>query len=469
MSSSWELPENPRRVVRNANLPTPTPVASKPASTLTRIVWSLILLVSIGAAGTVSWWVYTSRVDARFENHCKALRAARQWRELRSVSLNWMDANPQNIQAIFFAAQSAEKLGQFEEAVQILLEAPRNQGELSALALAEAAEIQFSTLNFPAEAVKNFEEALRLNPREAESRQRLIFFYAMTMQRQKMIDHIKIAIEQGLETRENYVYLVGAEWLIFSNGPQYNNVWRKSDLENEHFNVARALGVVANGYVTPEADARMLGEAPPILKTFGSEIDPDAPQDRKGKEVHYDGVLRAYLEKYPNNLELLSYFLSRSTAAGDAAETARLLARLPAEAETDARFWRYKASWLTSKARRAKTPEERQQLRSESEQALLRAIELNPYDPTARHQLAGILRETGETDRIDRLEAIYNEGAEIRRLVLQAPSAHIDTELFTRIKDYAAICGQSAIADAMARRLQLAPAEDFFPSTTGSP
>jgi tetratricopeptide (TPR) repeat protein len=470
MTSSWELPDNTRRIVRIAAPPTARPSATgKQVSRGATLALATILLVCLCGAGAVSWWVYSSRLNARFENHCKALRGARQWRELRLVSQKWIDANPKNMRAIFFAAQSAEKLGEFDEAVELLLSAPRNQKDQAAIALAEAAEIQFSTLNQPVEAVKNFEEALRLDPREAESRQRLIFVYAMTMERQKMVDHIKMAIDLGLETRENYVYLVGSEWLIFSNGPQYNNLWRKSDLENEHFNVARALGVVANGYVTPEADAKMLGEAPPIFKNSGSEFEPDAPKDRKGREAHYDGILRAYLEKYPTNLELLSYFLSRATAAGDLAETARLLARLPPNAEEDARFWRYKASWQAAKARRATTPDERKKQIDDAEQSLLKAIELNPFDPTARHQLAGILRETGMTDRVDRLEAIYNEGAEIRRLVLQAPSAHIDTELFKRIKDYAAICGQSHVADAMAKRLQLAPAADFFPSPNDSP
>lgn len=416
----------------------------------------------VAGAGYGSWLIYLSRIDARYEKHCKALREARQWKELNQVSRKWVDANPWNLRGVLFAAQSSEKLGDHQDAVDFLLQAPRNQ-PLSSLALSEAAELQFSMLNQPKEAVQNFEESLRLNPREAQSRQRLIFFYAMTMQRQKMIAHIHEAIRLSLETREDYVYLVGSEWLIFSNGAQFNNLWRKSDIENEHFNVARALSVVANGYVTPDADARMLGIAPPtMLQNAGSGLDPDLPADRQGREAHYESILRAYLEKYPKNLELLSYFLSRATSAGDFAETEKLLQQLPPEAEEDGRFWRYKASFELIKARRAKTPAARHAQNREAEKALNRAIELNPYDSTSRHVLAGILRETGELERVDRLEEIYNEGAEIRRLVLQAPSAHIEPELFARIKDYVAICGQSAIADAMAKRLQIAPSDDIF-------
>ena len=106
---------------------------------------------------------------------------------------------------------------------------------------------------------------------------------------------------------------------------------------------------------------------------------------------------------------------------------------------------------------------------SDSQKALEKAVKLNPFDATSRHLLAGILREMGDSRRVERLEEISNEGAELRRLVLQAPSAHVDSEIFSRIKDYAAICGQSDIADAMAKRLQIAPAEDFFPSLSPTP
>ncbi len=474
MSSSWELPDSPapRRVVRSTVAPATT---SKPASK--RIAWPLFavmgMLLLTGAAYG-SYRIYLNRVDSRYEKHCRALREARQWRELKEVSLKWIAHNPTSIRGISYAGMGAERLSQYEEAVEILLKTPRNN-PLSANSIANAAEIEFTVLNRPLDAIKHFEEVLKfpadpLTTRSrAESRQRMIFFYAMTMQRQKMTELIREAIKLGQETREHYVYLVGAEWLIFSNGPQANNLWRKSDIENEHFNVARALGVVANGYVTPEADARMLGDTAPQLQLSGSGIDPNTPEDRQGKEAHYDGILRAYLEKYPQNLELLSYFLARSTAAGDLDETGNLLKKLPTGAESDGRFWRYKASWQLMRARREKDEQKRFASISDAQNSLEKSIEFNPYDGTARHLLAGILRESGDLKRVERLEAISNEGSEIRRLVLQAPSAHVDEILFKRIKDYVAICGQSDIADAMARRLQLAPAEDFFPSPTLNP
>lgn len=458
--SSWELPDNTRRVVRAA-----APIVrERQARSASRwLGFTLVSVLILCGAAYGSFRIYLSRLDSRFEKHCKALREARQWRDLNQVSRKWIDANPWNLKAAIFAAKSSEKLGNYEEAVELLLAAPRNQ-PLSATALAEAAEMQFRMLNQPVAAVKNFEEVLRSDPKEAQSRQRLIFFYAMTMQRQKMVDHIREAIRLSLETREDYVYLVGQDWLIFSNGPQWNHLWRKSDIENEHFNVARALGVVANGYVTPENEARMQGSDGPLLRLNESPIEPDAPEDRRGREAHYDGILRAYLKKYPRNLELLSYFLSRATSAGDIKETATLLGQAPPEAENDGRFWRYKASWQLMKTRRTKDQATRLTENQEAEKLLLRAIELNPFDSSSRHMLATVLREMGETERVDRLEEIYTEGAEIRRLVLQAPSAHIDPELFKRIKDYVAICGESATADAMAKRLEIAPVDDFFQS-----
>lgn len=428
----------------------------------------------IAGASFGAYQIYLNRVDSRYEKYCRALREARQWRELKEVSLKWIKHNPKSIRGISYAGMGAERLSQYEEAVEILLKSPRSN-PLSANALANAAEIEFSVLNRPLIAVEHFHEVLKFpkdkdtTRSQAEARQRLIFFYAMTMQRQKMIDLIHEAISLGQETRENYVYLVGAEWLIFSNGPQWNNLWRKSDIENEHFNVARALGVVANGYVTPEADARLLGDAAPQLQLSGTGIDPNTPEDRQGKEAHYDGILRAYLEKYPKNTELLSYFLARSTAAGDLKETGRLLDKLPADAELDGRFWRYKANWQMMRARREKDEQAKAASMSDSQKALEKAVKLNPFDATSRHLLAGILREMGDSRRVERLEEISNEGAELRRLVLQAPSAHVDSEIFSRIKDYAAICGQSDIADAMAKRLQIAPAEDFFPSLSPTP
>jgi tetratricopeptide (TPR) repeat protein len=478
MTSSWELPDSPRRrVVRSAPSPVEAPVAAQTKQSKSRIAWITVLVLAVivlGGASVASRSLYLQRVDARYEKHCEALTEARKWRELKATSQKWLAQNPSSVRAIIFAARSAENLSEFDEAAKLLLSVPRADPR-SPAAVASAAEIELAVLNRPLDAVKHFEEAIALHPdapptkAKAEARQRLIFFYAMTMQRRKMIEQIEIAIKLGQETRENYVYLVGSEWLIFSNGPQYNNLWRKSDVENEHFNVARALGVVANGFVAPPEERQMMGLSPSILNLSGTGIDPNAPPDRQGREAHYEAILRAYLDKYPNNLELLSYFLSRSTSAGDLKATSTLLARLPPEAEDDSRFWRYKANWQLMKSKRATDKETAFRESQEAEKSLLRAIELNPFDATSRHVLAGILREAGETARVDRLEAIYNEGAEIRRLVLQAPSAHVDPEIFARIKDFVALCGESDIANAMAKRLQLSASPDFLPGPGGLP
>jgi len=57
-----------------------------------------------------------------------------------------------NIRAIFFAAKSAEKLGQYDEAVQILLRAPRNQNKTLRHGGRRSADIQFKNANKPVEA-----------------------------------------------------------------------------------------------------------------------------------------------------------------------------------------------------------------------------------------------------------------------------------------------------------------------------
>jgi tetratricopeptide (TPR) repeat protein len=455
MTSSWELPDNPRRVARRPETPKAPKAKSERSSLLRGTLIAILSLTLLGGAATGAYAIYVHRRNTRYEKYCAALREARQWRQLHEVSQTWLKESPRNIRGIFFAAQSAEKLGEYETAVELLLSSPRNH-PLAAIALAEAAEIQFSKLNQPVKAVENFEAALKIDPREIESRHRLIFFYAMTMQRKKMIEHIHEAIRLGVESREHYVYLVGSEWLIFSNGPQYNYLWRTSDVENEHFNVARALGVVANGYVTPPSQALASGERAPYLLTGDSGIDPNAPDDVKEREVHYDSVLRAYLEKYPNNIELLAFFLNRAVSGGDAKTAEYLLSRLPPEALEDGRFWRYKGGWqlMVAKSKPQSDPK-RAELLLKALESFREARRRNPYDMTAMHQQASILREMGEMREVEELEAIAAEGLEIRRLVLQSDSARIDPELFDRIRAYVALCGESEIADAMAQRLQV--------------
>ena len=113
-------------------------------------------------------------------------------------------------------------------------------------------------------------------------------------------------------------------------------------------------------------------------------------------------VVAEYSQRFPRNVELLAYRLERSVAKGDVNAVAGLLADLPAEVESDNRFWRYRG-WLRMTNGEL----------AEAEGCFRKAIELNVYDYLSRHQLASVLRRSKRMEEVKVLEEVAVEGKDL--------------------------------------------------------
>ena len=264
--------------------------------------------------------------------------------------------------------------------------------------------------------------------------QRLIFFYAFTLQRRKLIEEARVAIAGECEPREAYGYLFLADSLLLSNADAQNARWLEPDPTNELFAAAQAVHIAES----------LEGQIPRDDPVFLAKI-------KEGLEQR-DEALRRLLEKYPHNLELLAFLLRQSVERGDVARVQELLLQSPAEAEFDNRFWRYRG-WLL----------ECDNELTESEAAYHQALKLHPLDWSTRHLLAGLMRRKGKLVQAERLDQIVLHANQLRRQFVEQPTMRaIPPRLLKELADYAAECDDSLIAETLHAQLSR------FGGTSGS-
>jgi tetratricopeptide (TPR) repeat protein len=391
-----------------------------------RVVVLLIVGLTLGLlalflwAGWQGWKSYRVR---SFQSQCPAARSSQDWKTLESQAQAWAWWQPELALPWVYAAMGAQQQGKLTQAVAYLQQIPDSdpQAPESLLALVD---FQFHELNKPFEAEATCQRILRIDPTNGEAHRRLIFFYGMTLQRQKMARQARQAIERHCEVPETYVHLLGADWLTFSNAYELNGRWLENDPDNELLLVARALHYVGSRALDEEA----------------SEV-----QDASGlrKTALHEKVLTEYLRRFPRNLELLSYFLKQACLSGDLERAAELLAKAPPEAVDDNRFWRFKG-WVHAAQRQYPL----------AEAAYRHALQLNAYDWRSQHELADVMRKLKRYAELEVLQAQALEGKELRKAIVKLPNvADIPTPLLLRIAAYAQSCGDTVAADNLSQRI----------------
>jgi tetratricopeptide (TPR) repeat protein len=169
----------------------------------------------------------------------------------------------------------------------------------------------------------------------------------------------------------------------------------------------------------------------------------DGLREEDGTPYH-QSIVAEYFEKFPENLELLAYYLQLSSTAGDVEEVASLLARAPQAAADDNRFWRY-MGWLHM---------HRDELR-QAQDSYEKALALNPYDHLSRHQLASVERRQKRLDRVEALEELARVGKTLRREILQLQSVDkVPPELLKKMAVYAEACGDEPVAEQLKFRIE---------------
>ncbi|MEO1999077.1 MAG: hypothetical protein ABGZ17_27845, partial [Planctomycetaceae bacterium] len=331
-------------------------------------IMAALVLVVLVAAG---WWGHDQwvvRTTASYGQQCRALRNEKQWNALAQLGQEWSEWDPQSADAWLFQAEAAQETNALETAVRFLAKVP--SGHAKAIpALILKTNIEFEDLNKPLNAVDTCQQLIRIKPNLPFANQRLIFFYALTSQRQKLIDQITAAIRLGCEPREAYAYLMISDALTFSNGFEVNSAWRQSSPEAEVFIVGRAVQMAQYIQALPNVDTSIYGTA-----------------ETRNR------LMRDYLEQYPHNPALLRYFLHRAVGQGDVRQVGQLLSQVLDEQSEDSIFWRYRG-WYHN------AHDELDQ----AEDAYRRSNALYPLDWQTKHELAAVLRRKKQLSEVERL------------------------------------------------------------------
>lgn len=387
----------------------------------TKIILAVLLCV-------LGWLAYRSVEVYRLRKMAWDAAAARQagdWKRLEAICSRWGKSDPQTAIPWILAAEAAERQSTMKRAAAYLEQLPPNAPQTPDMLL-QLASIYFGPLNEPLKGEATYHRALKVDPLFKEGHRRLIFHYGITLQRVKMAQQARLAIQLGCDLPETYVYLMGTNWLTFSNAYEFNGKWLQSGTNDELFQVAQLVHWAgASGLENTSADVE--------------EVD-----STRAKNAQHRQLLNECFQKYPTNPELLAYFLKQETIQGNAEAVEKLLAEVPAEAADDNRFWHFKG-WLHA------TRDELE----DAEVCYRKALELNPYAWESQFELASVLRKSQRFEEVETLTALYMEGKALRKTILQLPDVQsVPPQVLAQMHHYAVGCGDTEVAQHLAERMQ---------------
>jgi tetratricopeptide (TPR) repeat protein len=384
------------------------------------------LLVIIALVGSwPGYRVWRDCREARFREACETARARRDAAAEADAAGRWVAWDPRSSEGWLFLAEAATDLGDPHRAVECLEHIPPDHPQAVAIAL-EKANLEWLDLNQPRRGLETCRRILDLDPSVVDAHGRIITFYALTLQRAKMLQAIRRALEAGAEPRDAYTYLILADLLLLTNGVEHNTRWLESEPESPEFQVP--LAVLRATIVTRDA----------------SKADTMA---LSGADAEALARLDELLVTHPHDPILLSYLLGRQVEAGDVDAVARLLQQVDGDAAEDHMVW-VARGWYHAQCGET----------HDAETALQRALQLHPLSPRARHEYAVVLRRLQRLQEAGDMARIAAEGHELRRQLLTLPNAAAVTDpLLRQIAAYAASCGDQQVAGALERRLAAAP------------
>ena len=390
----------------------------------------VLLLASVAAsgAGPASRWMWNRR-RAAYAAQCRAAREGRKWDELQRLAGEWSRRDPQSADPWLFLAEASEGQRDRPATAAALARIPDSDPR-APQALVELAKLEFGLLNRPFEGEATCQRLLRLEPRAAFAHQRLIQYYALTLQREKLVQQIRFAVDQKREPPEAYVYLLLLDSLRMGNGMKFNEIWLEAHPDEEIFVVARAIQV-------REPHDEQAGVTPDEL---------DAARRASAGKLK---LIESLLEKYPANLELLAYEIEHRINTGEIDRVTDLLSRAPEEAERDSRFWRFKG-WVHE------TLDEL----PDAEAAYRQALQTHPLDWNAWNRLAVVYRRRQNPREVERLATLVEKARELRIKIRKLAAAELVTpEILADLQDYARKCGVDWLVEALERRSGQVPSE----------
>ncbi len=383
------------------------------------IIVALLVLVPCGFWAKTGW---TRFQTSRFHSACQTARGQKDWRTERAVADRWVAWDPETPLGWWCAAEACQNLEDFEGMAQYLGKVPQSDPK-SLLAYVEKANLEWTTLNRPLDAVRTSELVLKVDPEIVEIQSRLISFYAMNLQRVPMLKTIRHAMEHHAPSREAFVYYIMADMLYFTNGADLNSRWLASSPDEPRFKIG--LGVHT---------AMALAMNVNTTRTEQSvELDREA-----------DLQLDFFLEKNPDDVVLLTYMMHRAYQAGNTERVGKMLESLSTDVVDDHMIWVYRA-WYHSSF----------QEHAAAEEAIREAIRLHPTSPLAHHEYANLLRKAGRLDEVAAQQQLASTGRELRTRLLTVPNAAaVDAKSLIDIAIYMRDCGDQMAYDSLSERLR---------------
>jgi Flp pilus assembly protein TadD len=392
-----------------------------------KFLLAAVLLVA-ALLGGWGWKAWQDSLPERLRDQSQEAVAAGRWQEVAEAASRLTEIDPQDGEAWLMRARAAHALGDPAGSATLLSQMPADNRE-KMMALRQLADLQLGPLNAPLAAEETLRQALQRDSRSNFAHERLIFIYAMTLQRQKLAQQARSAIELQCEPVEAYVYLFFADDLIFTDGAERNGRWKVSDPNSELFRVAEAV------YIATTLKGGVIRDERKVVERIRRLAD------------EKDRVLAELFLKYPRNLELLAWHIGQAIEQGDVTGTVELLRTVPTEADNDNRFRRF-AGWAHARLGR----------QEEAAADYLQALKLNPLDWSTRHLLAALRREQEKPDEVERLEQVVQKASELSRALKLLPDARaVDRELLAKLLDYATLCGDELYARGVRRQLNLIP------------
>lgn len=373
-------------------------------------LYVLILIVFVALLWP-AWLRWQETRVSQYQTAAEEARDSQDWERLEVIAQNWLNDFPGNGYAWLFKTDSELGRSQWAEAAQSL-------GQLSvddpkyAAAMVKKIDVEFQQLNDPLKATETAKTLLKHEPLVGDAHQRLIFFYGMTYQRQKLVDAIRFAMEKRREPKEAFTYLLGRDALVFSNAYDLNQMWSQKYPDEELFQVAAALSL------------------------------PEIANEKTGRPGRRE-LMKKYLKIYPQNLEVICYAAQEAIAANDAVRVAELLREIPESYLQDNRIWRFKG-WLE------KSQGQLQQAEKSYQQSLI----IHPADWRSQVQLSEVYRLTGKPEKGKKLAELGSEGKELEYIIMALPNVNsVPVDLAFRIADYFEASGDKPTAELMRGRI----------------
>ncbi len=382
-----------------------------------RFLLSFGLIVLSVWLGNMTYRYAKSRA---YRSACEASSEARNWLGLREISGKWVRWDSTAARGWWYAAEAAQELEDLEELAVCLGKVPESDPK-SILAYTEKANLEWTALNRPLDAIRTSTHVLEMDSRVLEIHSRVISYYAMTMQRAQMLKAIRAAVTSGAEPKESYTYLMMADFLAFTNGDSINTLWLAAEPDEVRFKIGLAIQTAVK--LTMDQDS---------LRTEQSvKLNKEAEQQ-----------LNWFLENQPGDPVLLSYMLHRAYLAGDVAGAAKLLLQVDERGVDDHMIWVYR-SWYHAMVDEFE----------DAEKSILEAIRLHPMSPLAHHEYTNLLRRLQRPEVADQ-QRIAAYGKYLRSEIMRMETASdLTPALMLQIQSYAEACGDAEITESIQKRL----------------